>query len=198
MLKLSLGSNSTHPIEKNKDDELLYVVTPQRLDQNTSGLFVVATKKEFASYYAKLLRTKTDAVMQQRVVCDGEETNSSLMSTQAQIKKKYRCLVCLISKHSNGEEISVMDEFDRLLSLENSLVTHYLEKGMGAPRTFSSESNADWLQCLMKITNVGRSIPVDDSVSSKKLCTAIWGNCGKLHDPFSVEIIFCIVHLHVL
>jgi 23S rRNA-/tRNA-specific pseudouridylate synthase len=38
----------------------VYVSTPQRLDQNTSGLLVVATSKDFARYYATLLRCKTE------------------------------------------------------------------------------------------------------------------------------------------
>lgn len=37
----------------------VYVSTPQRLDQNTSGLLVVATSKSFANYYANLLHSKT-------------------------------------------------------------------------------------------------------------------------------------------
>ena len=44
--------------QKQKVEPILYVATPQRLDQNTTGLLVVATKKSFASYFAKLLRTK--------------------------------------------------------------------------------------------------------------------------------------------
>ena len=186
MLELSLGakSNSTRTNTNNNkenkdDDELLYVVTPQRLDQNTSGLFVVATKKQFASYYAKLLRTKTDTIIKQGVADvdgSGRETKLSLTNEnkQGQIKKTYRCLVCIISKDS------ATDEFDRLLSLKNSLVTHYLEKGFGAPRTFSSMRNEDWLPCLLKITDVGKAIPVDGSAASRKLCTAIWGDCGEL------------------
>lgn len=43
---------------KQKTEQLVYVATPQRLDQNTSGLLVVATKKSFAAYFAKLLRMK--------------------------------------------------------------------------------------------------------------------------------------------
>lgn len=46
---------------KQKMEQLLYVATPQRLDQNTTGLLVVATKKSFAAYFAKLLRTKVSS-----------------------------------------------------------------------------------------------------------------------------------------
>jgi hypothetical protein len=37
-----------------------YVGTPQRLDQNTSGLMVVATSPVFARYFATLLKNKTE------------------------------------------------------------------------------------------------------------------------------------------
>ena len=46
--------------QKQKMEQLIYVATPQRLDQNTTGLLVVATKKSFAAYFAKLLRTKVN------------------------------------------------------------------------------------------------------------------------------------------
>ena len=45
------------------DPPPVYVATPQRLDQNTSGLFVMATKKPFAAYFAQLLRGKTADVL---------------------------------------------------------------------------------------------------------------------------------------
>ena len=48
--------------QKQKMEQLIYVATPQRLDQNTTGLMVVATKKSFAAYFAKLLRTKVNQV----------------------------------------------------------------------------------------------------------------------------------------
>lgn len=47
---------------KQKIEQLVYVATPQRLDQNTTGLLVVATKKSFAAYFAKLLRTKVSDI----------------------------------------------------------------------------------------------------------------------------------------
>ncbi len=100
MHELAPSTNRTIAYSKNakdkKDDPLLYVVTPQRLDQNTSGLFVVATKKEFANYYANLLRKKTDALLQT------ERDAPSV--TSERIRKKYRCLVCVTSKESSGHE----------------------------------------------------------------------------------------------
>jgi len=78
---------------KQKEEPLIYVVTPQRLDQNTSGLFVVATKKIFAGYFAKMLRTKTESHLSA-----SNSTDLCAASTTAalgQIQKKYRCLVCI-------------------------------------------------------------------------------------------------------
>jgi len=81
---------------KKKEDPLLYVVTPQRLDQNTSGLFVVATKKIFASYFAKLLRSKTDAHL-------SPETYGAAKAKLGQIQKRYKCLVCIQSSERESE-----------------------------------------------------------------------------------------------
>jgi len=74
--------------KKQKEKTPLYVVTPQRLDQNTSGLFVVATKKIFASYFAKLLRSKTNAHL-------SPESFGAARASLGQIQKQYRCLVCI-------------------------------------------------------------------------------------------------------
>ena len=71
-----------------KEDPLIYVVPPQRLDQNTSGIFVVATKKSFAAYFAKMLRTKTDAHLNTKVT-------GVAKAKLGQIQKRYRCLLCV-------------------------------------------------------------------------------------------------------
>jgi 23S rRNA-/tRNA-specific pseudouridylate synthase len=86
-LKFLLSRNVTK-ISKRKEkvDPLVYVTTPQRLDQNTSGLFVLATKKTFAAYFAKLLRKKTDKEL---------NTENYPSSSNNDIQKKYRCLVCV-------------------------------------------------------------------------------------------------------
>ena len=85
-------TNSGNGKRKQKENPLLYVVAPQRLDQNTSGVFVVATKKIFAGYFAKLLRTKTEAHL--KANDDSTATSKSPISIR-QIQKKYRCLVCI-------------------------------------------------------------------------------------------------------
>ena len=60
--------------QKKKIEPFIYVGTPQRLDQNTSGLLVVATKKTFASYFSGLLHRKLVINCAVRIVL-GECTN---------------------------------------------------------------------------------------------------------------------------
>ena len=92
---------SRHTHKRKKNDPILYITTPQRLDQNTSGLFVVATKKIFAGYFAKLLRKKTDAHL---VVSNPSNSScATSIATLGQIQKKYRCLVCVQPNKRNSE-----------------------------------------------------------------------------------------------
>jgi len=202
-----MARNSTKNAKtKNNIDPLIYVATPQRLDQNTSGLAVVATKKSFASYFAKLLRNKTDNEL--KASHDAPSINNN-------IQKKYRCLVCIspdtTSKNSefdphsisirtihihmiifihnflfflscDVDPVSMWDEVDRLKSLaENrSIIRHYLEPSFKVPRTFSLSQNSKstWLECLLKVDDVGTPYPVVGSQSSSQLCQRLWGNIG--------------------
>ena len=88
-------------INKQKESPLLYVVAPQRLDQNTSGLFVVATKKIFAGYFAKLLRTKTGAYLKASKLT---ESSSASTTNLGNIQKKYTCLVCIQPNKRSSQE----------------------------------------------------------------------------------------------
>jgi 23S rRNA-/tRNA-specific pseudouridylate synthase len=92
---------STHG--KNKSEPLIYVVTPQRLDHNTSGLFVVATKKTFAGYFAKLLRVKTEAHLK-----SGDSMN--YLDMVGKVQKKYRCLVCVQPSAVESKNCQVLGE----------------------------------------------------------------------------------------
>ena len=95
--------NVAHMIQQalaDQGEENLYVTTPQRLDQNTSGLFVVARKKSFASYYAKLLRRKTDQQLSNSTISDA-------------IHKRYKCLLCLIAP-DDDDSWSVATAVNRL------------------------------------------------------------------------------------
>jgi Pseudouridylate synthases, 23S RNA-specific len=92
--------------KKKKVDPLIYVATPQRLDHNTSGLFVVATRKEFAAYFAKLLRVKTEAHLRSGVVSNSNNNTSFGQTVDGNVQKRYRCLVCIQPgnrKNENGK-----------------------------------------------------------------------------------------------
>lgn len=155
--------------KKNKEvDPLIYVATPQRLDHNTSGLFVVATKKEFAAYFAKLLRVKTEAHLRTGA---SNKTSSEIVGN---VHKRYRCLVCIqhgSGKNENGIPVSLGEEVERLqqFASDKAIIRHWLEPNFRAPHVFSEEYSKDWLECLLRITRVGKVIPVDDSCELSKL-----------------------------
>jgi 23S rRNA-/tRNA-specific pseudouridylate synthase len=139
--------------------ELGYASLPQRLDTETSGLMMIATKKEFSTYISKMLEQKTADHTQ-------HDLNGKFIQATpaADITKQYRCLVCL----SNKEQWHELEK----LSLEKTVVTHYLDFKSAAPKTFVShlplllegssdqDSKSQWLQCKLRITRVGDSIPL--------------------------------------
>jgi hypothetical protein len=174
---------STAHSGKGKKEALVYVVAPQRLDQNTAGLLVIGTKKIFAAYFANLLRKKTDMQLKK-----GKEIGVS--STGSAINKKYRCLACVIPKGSEGEVLestSMWDEIELLRSHvdSQSIVRHYLEQSKKSPRLFASAPNPDekstWLECLMKLSKVGNVYPVIGGEASSELSRALWGQEGVLY-----------------
>ena len=75
------------------------------------------------------------------------------------------------------------DEVDHLRSLaaDNTIIRHYLEPSLGAPKTFvtTQDGNSTRSECLMKICDVGTPFPVVGSTSSKKLCERLWGSISK-------------------
>ncbi|GAX10434.1 hypothetical protein FisN_21Lh133 [Fistulifera solaris] len=119
-----------------------YVTTPQRLDQNTSGLLVVSTSKVFANYYADLLRHKTALQLE---VNQTQETEHF----RDYIHKKYRCLVCL----QEDDDRSILEAARELQQLRGSIIRHYLEPSIRAPKHFVAETfDSAWLECLLRIT----------------------------------------------
>lgn len=141
------GQTTKRKRRKQKIEQLVYVATPQRLDQNTSGLLVVASKKSFASYFAKLLRTKTSG---QLVTCriesksDANAEEKYYRSSSCGVHKTYRCLVCVMpSKSSSADDTSIKSmksEVERLrkYSCERTVVRHFLEPSIRAPKAFFS------------------------------------------------------------
>lgn len=146
--------NVVHLIQNTRNGT--YTSTPQRLDQNTSGLFVVATSKLFAAYYALLLRKKT--------IFHLDKENEMEERT---VYKKYKCLVCLLqdpldTTWTMASAVAQLKSYD--------LLRHYLEPSIRAPKHYAKEPptpqpqppNDDntmnspmWAESLMKIVHVG-------------------------------------------
>jgi 23S rRNA-/tRNA-specific pseudouridylate synthase len=143
-----------------------YVSTPQRLDQNTSGLFVVARSKAFAGYFAKLLRTKTDNLLKS----DTQDTK------RESIQKGYKCLLCLIPKDGS----SMAERYQHLSSFD--VLQHYLEPSIRAPKHFSrTQGNETWAESLLRVTSVGEAYPLIGSTAADNLASSLF-NVGALPD----------------
>jgi len=150
--------------KQGEDD--VYVTTPQRLDQNTSGLFVVATNKTFASYYAKLLRRKTDQQLSNSAISDA-------------IHKSYKCLLCLIAPSYNDGSWSVTTAMNHLQTYANEqrLMRHYLEPSIRAPKHFAATPSDDtWAECLLRLTDVGGVCPLVGTEAGKELAIGLWNS----------------------
>ena len=136
-----------------------YVTTPQRLDQNTSGLFVVARSKVFAAYFAKLLRTKTDDLL------NADKKENSVKT----IQKGYKCLLCLIP----NEGSSMADCYQQLKSYD--ILQHYLEPSIRAPKHFArTPLNESWAESLLRVTHVGEPFPLIGSDAAQQLRSSLW------------------------
>jgi len=159
---------------KQKVEPLVYVATPQRLDQNTSGLLVVGTKKTFAAYFAKLLRTKTSGQLK----VGGSTTQ---YPSNCGVHKTYKCLVCISPKAST----SMISEVNRLKGYTDDIMKHYLEPSIRAPKRFvetvpDDVDNVDaWAECLLRITNVTSVCTVVGNEPSDTLAKSLWGEYGK-------------------
>jgi 23S rRNA-/tRNA-specific pseudouridylate synthase len=134
------SNNKNNPANKEEtgEDAAPYVAAVQRLDVNTSGLLVVATEPEFASYFAKLLRQKTAnqtttsasssaaASVPPKVGNNNNNTNHQHHPT---IYKGYRCLVCIQPRdhvidddYSSDSEPSNNDQPNRTVTSESALM----------------------------------------------------------------------------
>ena len=168
--------------QKQTPDKLVYVATPQRLDQNTSGLLVIATRKSFASYFAKLLRTKTS----------GQLRSGGSSQSSCGVHKSYRCLVCVTpnTAAASSSSSSMASEVERLqkFQAEGTIIKHFLEPSIRAPKRFvesvpdEAENPESWAECLLKITNVTNVCTVVGNDPSNALATDLWGEFGKPTD----------------
>jgi 23S rRNA-/tRNA-specific pseudouridylate synthase len=153
-----------------------YATTPQRLDQNTSGLLVVSTSKVFANYYADLLRHKTALQLEMNQTKDTEQSPEY-------IHKKYRCLVCL----QEDDDKSVLEAARELQQLRGSIICHYLEPSIRAPKNFVPHTaNSTWLECLLRIT--GTSDVYALVGHGQKLANNLW-SCPAEDRPPSCQAV---------
>jgi len=202
------AQNSKTKRRRQKKEPLVYVATPQRLDQNTSGLLVVASKKSFAAYFAKLLRTKTSG----QLISGGAGRNSttdiediiftlaSKSKSPCGVHKSYRCLVCIMPKTKLSEDSgtvhtgSVKTEVERLRKYQTkgTVTRHFLEPSIRAPKRFLSTIPAgvddaeSWAECLLKIAKVGDVCTVVGNAPSDSLARDLWGMHGKPNETCAV------------
>lgn len=136
-----------------------YVSTPQRLDQNTSGLFVVARSKVFANYYANLLRTKTEDLL----------NVDTMLEKRVAIQKGYKCLLCLIPK----DGASMAETYQQLKSYD--ILRHYLEPSIRAPKNFArTQGDKSWAESLLRLTYVGEPFPLFGNRPARQLRSHLW------------------------
>ena len=155
--------NVVNQLKQANTDSVDYVATTQRLDINTSGLLVVAKSKEFAAYFAQLLRHKTKQDKKQN-----QSNNNTI------VEKGYKCLVCL-QQNDDERDSSVFSAWKRLKDLQNTTIRHYLEPSDRAPKRFELEppsQQENWLKCLLKITKVRSIHPITSS--SSPLANSLW------------------------
>ena len=185
---------------------LEYISTPQRLDQNTSGLITVAASKHFSAYYAKLLRHKTaqQVPISQKDIYnatgDGDDddkaNNQQLHLLPGGIQKRYRVLVCLIPPEDPNAIWSVESSVQKLKAYandKNKLLRHYLEPSIRAPKRFVAHrpppsdnndlSENNWAECVMRIEDVGQLCTLRGNAPSVALSKALWNSKFETMPP---------------
>ncbi|CAB9496187.1 Sex-regulated protein janus-B [Seminavis robusta] len=195
---------------KRANPDLDYVVTPHRLDQNTSGLITLATSKTFAAYYAQLLRHKTASKLPTVNIdsTSNEESDEQHVSTKdggtsSGIHKVYRCLVCLVppsttDEESSGPSWSVDTALQKLQTYakDQTIIRHYLEPSVRAPKRFyaslpanatttitSGKTEAGWAECLMRIHKVGDVCALRGNAASDDLAKSLWSSAKEVMPP---------------
>ena len=142
-----------------------YVSIPQRLDQLTSGLLLLATKKSFASYFAKLLSNKTshsltdDTVVNNKLngVRKTKKRKINKNENESKVHKKYKCLVCITSNDINHE-------IEQLKSWRSNktIIKHYIESSFVSKKTFAknyvNDNITNWSECLLRIAHVSDKV----------------------------------------
>jgi 23S rRNA-/tRNA-specific pseudouridylate synthase len=189
-------ANLSSRIRGDGDESSYYATLPQRLDIETSGLLVIATKKEFASYMSRMLESKTT----RHVDAGHAQPPNESVDRLDTITKKYRCVVGVETKEKQREL--------RRFQTSNTVLTHYLDVQSSAPKTFlltpphddedeAATSNTErkrWLKCQLGITKVGEALCVleqgDSSTeASRKLAGDLWAQAAKpVSFVYAVEV----------
>eukprot|EP00977_Amphora_coffeiformis_P014404 scaffold4017_cov180-Amphora_coffeaeformis.AAC.4 len=171
--------------QKDDAEKKIYVTTPQRLDQNTSGLLVLATTPTFAAYFAQLLRNKTSLqLLNSNKDFDQEKKDDNHIL--GGVHKMYKCLVCIQPPpqlSTDNAEWSVGKAWRDLhgWSKDGEIIRHYLEPSIRAPKNFVKEPppNAEdkdaWLESLLRIKSVGPLFTLLGNKPSERLASALWG-----------------------
>jgi len=173
----------------------IFVSLPLRVDNEISGLTILATKKEFVNYLSKLNDAKKPANNGEN---DNSSDNSSFDGAEKKIgektkqfskknvvnaiTKKYRCLVCVREPNS----MDVIEKFH----INRTVITHYVDPKSPAPKRFlqrkPKQSHHDWQECAMRITNIGddkfRAACVSSQMGSSvdfTLAHRLWGNQSR-------------------
>jgi 23S rRNA-/tRNA-specific pseudouridylate synthase len=178
-----------------------YVTTTQRIDINTSGLMVVATKPAFAAYFAQLLRRKTKSIKKRPEDAASKATDLS-WTDATNIQKEYRCLVCIQEIPNQDRPSSIVDSWQELKDLEDNIVRHYLESSDRAPKRFErsppsmeDQSSSKWLECLLKVRQVSPLIPIPTPDSP--LAQALWAQQTTTSIPPNTKAV-CEVDIQLL
>jgi 23S rRNA-/tRNA-specific pseudouridylate synthase len=112
-----------------------YASLPQRLDTETSGLVLVTTLPQFATYFSKLLEQKSTTNHTSPSLLSLPSSFPSL-STPPSIKKQYRCLVAF----PNGSSEEIRDSIQENYIRSGMIVEHFVDANSNAPKTFVSAS----------------------------------------------------------
>lgn len=117
---------------------------PHRLDIETEGLLIVATKPEFSSYMGRMLQQKS-------LLCQANNVHENHHPV-ADIHKQYRCLVRLADPQQREDLIK-----------RKGLIEHYRDPKSLAPKSFQLEAQEGWLKCLLRILEVGPVMTYQDN-----------------------------------
>ncbi|OEU23220.1 hypothetical protein FRACYDRAFT_233389 [Fragilariopsis cylindrus CCMP1102] len=159
----SRGSSISSSSSKKQND--CYASLPQRLDTETSGLLIISTSSQFASYICKLLEQKTLAIPLTipPTMISSTSTSTSTSTNIPVIQKRYKCLVGFNTKE-------IWDTIKTNYQICGRIVEHYVDVHSKAPKTFvtpvavttttappndtTTASASKWLSCQLRILTI--------------------------------------------